>query len=157
MKVFISGSLLILIISFVGCNTAPSVKLLDGDIQYSLNAQVWDNGHPFSYALKYVYNPDFQRIETRYIGPSCSVAFTSRPIYSEDGDWKTLEWRVERSSYVVLLAKWKIAADGELVVDYVRTEPFVEIRNLPLKPFQMSPDYQWRPYVDGEGQGIWRN
>ena len=141
----------------VSCSTQPSMKLMDGNSQYGLNAQQWDNGRSHSYTLRYVFNPNAQRVETRYIGPSENVAFAATPIYSEDGEWQTLEWRVERSSYVVLLAKWQLSASGELKVGYVRTEPLVEIRSLPLRPFSMIADHQWRPLVNGKGAGIWRN
>ena len=146
-----------LLVLLMSCSTLPSLKLMDGNSQYGLNAQQWDNGRWGAYTLRYVFNPNAQRIETRYIGPSENVAFSSTPIYSEDGEWQTLEWRVERSGYVVLLAKWQLSANGELEVGYVRTEPLVEIRSLPLRPFSMVADHQWRPLINGKGSGIWRN
>jgi len=142
-------SKLALLALFMSCSTQPSMKLMDGNSQHVLDAQQWDNGRLGANALRYVFNPNAQRIETRYIGPGGIVAFSSKSIYSEDGEWQTLEWRVERSSYVVLLAKWQLSANGELKVAYVRTEPFVEMRSL--------PDDQWRPLINGKGSGIWRN
>ena len=151
----VRASLLLALVA--GCATQPSLKLMDGTSQYSLNAQQWDNGRSHSYTLRYVFSPSAQRIETRYVGPSENMAFSSTPIYSTYGEWQTREWRVERSSYVVLLAKWQLGANKELKVGYVRTEPLVEIRSLLLRPFQMVADHQWRPLVNGKGQGIWRN
>ncbi|HIA37908.1 MAG TPA: hypothetical protein EYN86_00070 [Planctomycetes bacterium] len=148
---------LLVLASLASCATQPSLKLMDGNRQYGLNAQQWDMGHHAPYTLLYVYNQDKARIETRYVGPSENVAFSSVPVYGVAGEWQTLHWRVERSSYLVLLAKWQVDAKNGLSVGYVRTDPLVEIRNLPLRPFEDFVDYQWRPLKKGKGEGIWRN
>lgn len=130
---------------------------MNGDQQYFVSVQTFNSGRLSPYVLRYVFNPDAQRIETRYVGPSEIIAAASTPIYSCSEGWQTLEWRVERSSYVVLLAKWRLDDSGALEVGYVRTTPFIEVRILPLEPFSLMPDFQWRPLVDGKGTGVWRN
>jgi hypothetical protein len=160
-KDFISGSKqafsFLALFVLIGCQT-PQPSQYVGEF----SPQIFSDGRRSYYFVKYVFNPNFNRIETRFVGDNESIGFRSSPLYGQKGEWSTLAWRIGRSPYVVLLAKWKMDKEN-LQIEYLCSDPFVEVRSLRLAPKGLpkltfhSKDFQWRPYVDGEGQGFWRN
>ena len=160
-KGFISGNeralSLIGLLALISCQS-PDPSQYIGEF----SPQVFSDGRHSYYSVKYVFNPNFDRVETRFVGNNDSIGFRSAPLYEVDGEWSTLKWRVGRPSYVVLLAKWRIHKE-EIQLEYLCSQPFVEVRSLRLRPIgfripRFPPkNFQWRPYVDGKGQGFWRN